>query len=184
MSELVVARKGKFEGDTEGLDGHNRHRSDQGADAEVDQGVLLAIYGSNSVDHEDGEGCHRYGIYQEACRQLASNVAKSEAFLFSPGLSAYARIVSMVSMSSSGGACNTMMTAPIRQMAHPSLPNMPSSSLRKYEPSTAPISTESAPRGVTRMAGAKAYAAKLQTSPTTTASRLSVCWAGQSLPWC
>lgn len=86
----------------------------------------------------------------------------------------------MVSMSSSGGACSTMMTAPMRQMAHPSLPNMPSSSLRKYEPSTAPINTESAPRGVTRMAGAKAYAAKLHTSPTTTAFRLSVYSASRS----
>lgn len=33
----------------------------------------------------------------------------------------------------------------------------------------APIRTERAPSGVTRMAGAKAYAAKLQTSPRTTA---------------
>lgn len=33
-----------------------------------------------------------------------------------------------------------------------------------------PIRTESAPSGVTRMAGAKAYAAKLKISPTTTAN--------------
>lgn len=89
----------------------------------------------------------------------------------------------MVSMSSSGGACSTMMTAPMRQIAHPSLPNMPSSSLRKYEPNTAPINTDSAPRGVTRMAGAKAYAAKLHTSPTTTAYHLLVCRASQSRVW-
>ena len=53
-------------------------------------------------------------------------------------------------------------------MALPSLPKVPSLSLRKTEPSTAPIRTESAPRGVTRMAGAKAYAAKLHISPITT----------------
>ena len=33
---------------------------------------------------------------------------------------------------------------------------------------TAPINTDKAPNGVTRMAGANAYAAKLQISPTTT----------------
>lgn len=60
------------------------------------------------------------------------------------------------------------MTAPMRQMALPSFPSVPSSSWRKYEPSTAPINTESAPRGVTRIAGAKAYAAKLHISPMTT----------------
>lgn len=74
----------------------------------------------------------------------------------------------MVSISSSGGAWSTIMTAPMRQMALPSLPRVPKCSLRKYDPSTAPIRTESAPNGVTRIAGAKAYAAKLQTSPTTT----------------
>lgn len=63
------------------------------------------------------------------------------------------------------------MTAPMRQMALPSLPNVPSSSLRKYDPSTAPISTASAPSGVTKMAGANAYAAKLQISPATTRRR-------------
>lgn len=48
------------------------------------------------------------------------------------------------------------MAAPIRQMAQPSFPNVPSSSFKKYDPSTAPISTLRAPRGVTRMAGANA----------------------------
>lgn len=60
------------------------------------------------------------------------------------------------------------MTAPIKQMALPSLPNVPSSSLRKYDPSTAPIKTLRAPNGVTNMAGANAYAAKLHISPATT----------------
>lgn len=60
------------------------------------------------------------------------------------------------------------MTAPNKQMAHPSLPNVPSSSLRKYDPRTAPIRTLRAPNGVTRIAGANAYAAKLHISPRTT----------------
>lgn len=79
----------------------------------------------------------------------------------------------MVSISSSGGACRTITTAPMRQMALPSFPNVPNSSLRKYDPKTAPISTLSAPRGVTRIAGAKAYAAKLQTSPVATEYSIS-----------
>ena len=62
----------------------------------------------------------------------------------------------MVSISSSGGACSTITTAPIKQMALPSFPKVPSSSFKKYEPSTAPRRTLRAPSGVTRIAGAKA----------------------------
>jgi hypothetical protein len=74
----------------------------------------------------------------------------------------------MVSISLSGGAWRTMITEPMRQIAHPSLPNVPSFSFKKYDPSTAPIKTLRAPRGVTKIAGAKAYAAKFATSPTIT----------------
>lgn len=69
------------------------------------------------------------------------------------------------------------MTAPRRQMALPSLPRVPSCSLRKYDPRTAPRSTDMAPNGVTRIAGAKAYAAKLKISPITTTAR-SACNSG------
>jgi hypothetical protein len=62
-----------------------------------------------------------------------------------------------------------IMIEPIRQMAHPSFPSVPSFSFKKYDPNTAPIRTLRAPRGVTRIAGANAYAAKLATSPTITA---------------
>lgn len=74
----------------------------------------------------------------------------------------------MLSISLSGGACNTMITEPIKQIAQPSFPSCPSSSFRKYEPRTAPIKTLSAPSGVTRIAGANAYAAKFAISPTIT----------------
>jgi hypothetical protein len=60
------------------------------------------------------------------------------------------------------------MTEPIKQIAHPNFPNVPSSSFRKYDPNTAPINTLNAPRGVTKIAGAKAYAAKFAISPTMT----------------
>jgi len=53
-------------------------------------------------------------------------------------------------------------------MAQPSFPRVPSSSFKKYDPNTAPINTDKAPNGVTRIAGAKAYAAKLNSSPSTT----------------
>jgi hypothetical protein len=72
---------------------------------------------------------------------------------------------STVSISLSGGACRTMTTDPVRQIAQPSFPRIPNSSCKKYAPRTAPIRTLKAPSGVTRMAGANAYAAKLKTSP-------------------
>lgn len=66
-----------------------------------------------------------------------------------------------------------IMTEPMRQMAHPSFPSVPSFSFKKYDPKTAPINTLSAPRGVTSIAGANAYAAKFATSPTITADLLA-----------
>ena len=88
-----------------------------------------------------------------------------------PGCKARCKISSTDSTSLSGGACRTIMTDPIRHIAQPILPSSPSCSSRKYEPRTAPMRTESAPSGVTRMAGANAYAAKLNISPSTTVSR-------------
>lgn len=83
-----------------------------------------------------------------------------------------------------------MTTDPSKHSAHPSLPNTPRISLRKYELRTAlyvvsdrevhaaelaayPIRTLSAPSGVTRIAGANAYAAKLATSPRATTDPLA-----------
>ena len=43
----------------------------------------------------------------------------------------------MVSTSLSGGACSTITTEPIRQVAQPNFPNVPSFSPRKYAPRTA-----------------------------------------------
>lgn len=62
----------------------------------------------------------------------------------------------MVLISLSGGACRTIITEPIRHIAHPSLPSVPNSSFKKYDPKTAPMRTLNAPRGVTRIAGANA----------------------------
>lgn len=39
MRELVVAGEGQLQGDTEALDGHDRNAADEGADAEVYEGI-------------------------------------------------------------------------------------------------------------------------------------------------
>lgn len=66
------------------------------------------------------------------------------------------------------------MTEPMRHIAQPSLPSVPSTSFKKYDPNTAPIKTLNAPRGVTRIAGANAYAAKLAISPMITVDTISI----------
>lgn len=98
-----------------------------------------------------------------------------------PGWRAYWRISSTVWTSLSSGACRTIITEPRRHRAHPTRPMWPSSSWRSREARIAlliiisvtyhrqgirtyPMSTLSAPRGVTRIAGANAYAAKFATT--------------------
>ena len=83
-----------------------------------------------------------------------------------------------------------MTTDPTKHIAHPSFPRVPKASSRKYAPSTDlekirkasnalvesltyPMRTLRAPSGVTRIAGANAYAAKFAASPTTTSVRVS-----------
>ena len=66
----------------------------------------------------------------------------------------------------SSGALRTIVTLPTMQRRHPSQPNRFRRSLRTWCASTALTMMLSAPSGVTRMAGAKAYAAKLAASPT------------------
>lgn len=55
MRELVVPGKGELQRDAEGLDGHDGHRADQGADSQVDKRVLLAVDRGNLVDHHGSE---------------------------------------------------------------------------------------------------------------------------------
>jgi hypothetical protein len=109
---------------------------------------------------------------RETLGQRVSRNRRSDARHI-PGLIARSKILSTDSTSSSGGACRTMITDPIRQIAHPILPKSPKVSLRKYDPKTAPMRTARAPNGVTRIAGANAYAAKLNISPITTTSSQS-----------
>ena len=67
----------------------------------------------------------------------------------------------------------------MRHIAHPSFPNVPNFSFKKYDPSTAPIKTLRAPKGVTRIAGANAYAAKFAISPTITGDMISKTSTGE-----
>lgn len=58
MRELVVPGKGELQRDAEGLDGHDGHGADQGANSEVDQRVLLAVRRGDLVDHHEREYAH------------------------------------------------------------------------------------------------------------------------------
>lgn len=51
MRELVVARECELKGDSEALDGADGDASDCAADAEINERVLAAVFGSNPVDH-------------------------------------------------------------------------------------------------------------------------------------
>lgn len=66
VSELVVARKSQLQSDAERFDGHDRDGSHKRADTEVYEWVMLSVDRSNLVNHENGEGRDRDGVYQEA----------------------------------------------------------------------------------------------------------------------
>lgn len=63
MCKLIVASEGQLESNAKCLDGHHRDRSHEGADAEVDEWVLLSVDGGDLVDHEYGERRHGNRIY-------------------------------------------------------------------------------------------------------------------------
>jgi len=61
-----------------------------------------------------------------------------------------------------------MMVLPMAVKKHPIFPMVLNFSFRKYADKMALIRTESAPSGVTSVAGTKPYAAKLHNSPSAT----------------
>ena len=63
------------------------------------------------------------------------------------------------------GAFMTITTEPIIQTKHPILPTKLNRSFRKMADRMVVMTTDNAPKGVTKMASTKAYATKLQTSP-------------------
>lgn len=72
MRELVISAQRKFHRDTEGLDRHDGHRADGGADRDVDEGVSFAVCGRNSVDHNGREDGHCETVDQESYRSRMS----------------------------------------------------------------------------------------------------------------
>jgi hypothetical protein len=67
MRELVVARKGHLERQTERLDEHDGHGAGGRANGEVDERVLATILGRDLVNHEDGENGDEEAVEEEAC---------------------------------------------------------------------------------------------------------------------
>jgi len=65
----------------------------------------------------------------------------------------------------SEGAFITMTTDPIMHKKHPTFPTILKRSFRKIADRIVVMTTDKAPRGVTRIASTKAYATKLQISP-------------------
>jgi hypothetical protein len=58
MCELVLARNGQLDGDTEALDSHDGHGAKDGADGDIDKRVCAPVPGGNNVYqcHADGDG--------------------------------------------------------------------------------------------------------------------------------
>lgn len=76
MAELVIAGKGKLEGDAKGLGGHDGDGADGGANGEIDERILLAMERSNSVNHEDGKGNHGNRVEKEAYEWLSATAGR------------------------------------------------------------------------------------------------------------
>jgi hypothetical protein len=55
MDELVVSSNGQLHCNTKGFDGHDRNRSNSGANRDVDERILFAIDWRNPVDHQSRE---------------------------------------------------------------------------------------------------------------------------------
>ena len=66
MRELVLPLKCHLQRDAEGFDGHNRDGTGGRADGQVDQRVLAAVFGSNLVNHQDGEDGDKGTVEEEA----------------------------------------------------------------------------------------------------------------------
>lgn len=76
MAELVIAGKGKLEGDAKGLGRHDGDGADGGANREIDERILLAVERSNSVNHEDGKGNHGNRVEKEAFEWLSATASR------------------------------------------------------------------------------------------------------------
>ena len=67
MRKLVVSRQGQFQSDAKGLDRHDGDGSDGRTYRQVVQGIRLAIFGGNLIDHDHGKDGDDDAEYQESC---------------------------------------------------------------------------------------------------------------------
>lgn len=64
--ELVAAREGEFDSDTEAFDSHDRYRADEGTYGDVDERVGPTVAWGHAVDHDEGENEDREAVRHEA----------------------------------------------------------------------------------------------------------------------
>lgn len=71
MCELVVTGKGKLQGDTKSLYSHDRDRAHRGANAHIDERVLLAMDWGNLVDHNASKDADEESVEQKPFRTVS-----------------------------------------------------------------------------------------------------------------
>lgn len=67
MGKLILALKREFQSNTKCLDRHDGYGTNSRADGEVYQGILLAIFWGDLVDHDDGEHGNDGDVGEETC---------------------------------------------------------------------------------------------------------------------
>ncbi len=80
IAKLVMAVKRQLQGNAECLDSHDRDGPDGGADAQVDERVLLAVDRANLVNHDSRKYADAERVDQEPC-VIKVNTAPSEAMV-------------------------------------------------------------------------------------------------------
>jgi hypothetical protein len=74
MSELVASAKGQLDSNSKCLDRHDGDRANGRADGEVDEGILLSIFWSYPVYHDEREHENRQAEYQEALDKVSRTI--------------------------------------------------------------------------------------------------------------
>lgn len=72
MGELVVSAKSQLERNAERFHGHDRDGANGGTDRDVDQRVLLAVDGGDTVDHYGREDRDSQTVQQKACEVVST----------------------------------------------------------------------------------------------------------------
>lgn len=132
IRELVLASKRELDGNTKALDGHDRDGAHERADREVDHGVGGAVPGHYAEDHKGAEDGNEGNVDEEGWQKSVRR-PWNPVPCYSRILAARSRISSTLSTSLSDGACRTIMTEPIIQLAQPHTPSLPSFSSKKKD---------------------------------------------------